>query len=160
MNLSGTSDIHELDFSVLHAPLKVPRTKPLILAIDDDPDNLLVLIHVLKRLNYDFITAMDGQSGLELAIEHQPDLILLDIMLPMLDGYEFVRRMKLIPEIASIPTVAVTALAGLEDLEKISLTGFVDQITKPYFIEELRVKIARWLSVCTGFLNSGCEGLV
>jgi two-component system, cell cycle response regulator DivK len=160
MNLSRASDIHGLDFSLLHAPLKVPKTKPLILAIDDDPDNLLVLIHVLKRLNYDFITAMDGQSGLELAIERQPDLILLDIMLPVLDGYEFVRRMKLIPEIASIPTVAVTALAGLEDLEKISLTGFVDQITKPYFIEELRVKIARWLSACTGLLNSGCEGLV
>ena len=135
------------------------RKNPLLLAVDDDPDNLLLLIHVLGRLGYDFITAMDGQSGLNLAVEHKPDLILLDIMLPKLDGYEFIQQMRLRPEVASIPTVAVTALARSEDRERISLAGFADQIVKPYLIEDLRVKIVRWLSTYTGLWGAGYEKL-
>jgi two-component system, cell cycle response regulator DivK len=145
MNPSMAAEVHELGVMPHHAPAHESRTKPLLLAIDDDPDNLLLLIHILKRLGYDFITAMDGQSGLDLAIGHHPDLILLDIMLPKLDGYEFMHQMKLYPETKFIPAIAVTALAKQEDCEKISLAGFVDLVVKPYIIEDLRVKLARWI---------------
>lgn len=147
------------NFPKFQLPPRESRRKPLLLAVDDDPDNLLVLIHVLMRLGYDFITAMDGQSGLDLAIQRQPDLILLDIMLPKLDGYEFVRQLRQHPEISATPTVAVTALARLEDREKISLAGFVDQITKPYLIEEIGVKLSRWLASYSGVWSRECEGI-
>lgn len=159
MNPDRVPDISELELGSVHLKSRSSRAKPLLLAVDDDPDNLLVLIHILKRLNYDFITATDGQSGLNLAIEHRPNLILLDIMLPKLDGYEFVKQLKLNSEVAAIPTVAVTALARLEDCEKIFMAGFVDQIIKPYFVDELRIKIAQWLSF-EGFWPTNFQRLV
>jgi two-component system, cell cycle response regulator DivK len=135
------------------------RKKPLLLAVDDDPDNLLLLIHVLGRLGYDFITATDGQSGLNLAIQYQPDLILMDIMLPQLDGYGFIQRMRMMPEIASTPAVAVTALAGAEDRERIFLAGFIDQIVKPYLLKDLQGKLTRWLGLQPEVWGGTCEQL-
>ena len=158
MNRYRESETHARKDSRQTMPAET-RKKPLLLAVDDDPDNLLLLIHVLGRLGYDFITATDGQSGLNLAVKHRPDLILLDIMLPKLDGYEFIQQMRRLPETASIPAVAVTALARAEDRERISLAGFVDQIVKPYLLEDLQVRLARWLGSQTGLWVAGCQQL-
>lgn len=119
--------------------------QPIVLAVDDNEDNLVLLNQVLMILGYSFISCRDGHSAILLAQNYQPDLILLDIMLPDLDGLEVVRQLKQDPQTSQIPIVAVTAMARPEDRERILAAGCVDYIKKPYIIDDLEITIRRFL---------------
>ena len=123
------------------------NNEPIILAVDDDEDNLVLLTEVLGPLNCLVMTATHGQTALRLAQAYQPDLILLDIMLPDLNGIEVVYRLKQNQETAKIPVIAVTALARLEDRDRLILAGCNDYISKPYILEDLEALIRHYLSL-------------
>lgn len=120
---------------------------PLILAVDDDADNLLLMTYTIEMLNCSVLTAVDGQSALEKAKTHQPDLILLDIMLSKLDGLELICQLKQHPRTSKIPVIAVTALARAEDKQRILQAGFDEYISKPYMLEDFESLICRYLNL-------------
>ena len=120
--------------------------RPLVLAVDDNEDNLGLISFTLDLFGFAFISAPDGQTTLELAQTHQPDLILLDIMLPDLDGIEVVRRLKQDLRTSSIKIIAVTALARDEDRDRILEAGCQDYISKPYMVDDLEALLRRYLT--------------
>lgn len=119
--------------------------QPLVLAVEDDDDNLLLIGYVLEAFGYRFMGQTDSQTALTLVKEHQPDLILLDILLPNVDGIKFVQQLKQDSMTCEIPVIAVTALARSEDRENILLSGFTDYISKPYMLDDLEALIHRHL---------------
>lgn len=119
--------------------------QPLILAVDDDEDNLLLLTEVLQPLNCSVVTATYGQEAVELAIELQPSLILLDVMLPDICGIEVLYQLKQNPQTMTTPVIAVTALAREEDREQLLQAGCDDYVSKPYMLEDLEAVICRYL---------------
>ncbi|MBW4594996.1 MAG: response regulator [Brasilonema angustatum HA4187-MV1] len=118
---------------------------PLILAVEDNEDNLLLLSYTLESLGCKLISQNDGLTTLLVAKEYQPDLILLDILLPGLSGIDIVRSLKQEPLTSHIVVIAVTALASTEDRERILSAGFNDYISKPYMIEDLEALVAHYL---------------
>lgn len=119
--------------------------KPLILAVDDDEDNLLLLAYALEPLDCNLLTATDGRTAFQKARTQQPDLILLDIRLPYMDGIEVVSQLRKDARTKTIPVIAVTALAGLEDRESLLQVGCDDYISKPYMIEDMEALVRRFL---------------
>ncbi len=101
-----------------------------ILIVEDNPDNMLT-VKVLLQENYDLIEAYDGKEGVELALLHIPDLILMDISLPVLDGIEAFKQIRKHPSLEHIPVIALTASALTEDREKILAEGFDHFLAKP-----------------------------
>lgn len=120
--------------------------QPLVLAVDDDEDSLLLLTEILRPMRCSFITATHGEAALLIAQAHQPKLILLDVMLPDLNGAEVVQRLRQNPQTRKIPVIAVTALAGAEDRKSLIVGGCDDYITKPYMLEDLEAIIYRHLN--------------
>ena len=102
-----------------------------ILVVEDNPDNLDLMVYLLSAFGYQAASAVDGQTGLALALLDKPDLIVCDVHLPRMDGYEVVRQLKADPECCSIPTVAVTALAMVGDRDRVLAAGFDGYLTKP-----------------------------
>lgn len=131
--------------TVLHSGLVTVNNKQIILAVDDNEDNLLLLTEVLKPLNCLVMTATHGQTALLLAQSYQPDLILLDVMLPDVNGTEVVQCLRQNQETAKIPVVAVTALAREEDRDRLILAGCDSYISKPYLLEDLEALIRQYL---------------
>jgi serine phosphatase RsbU (regulator of sigma subunit) len=107
------------------------RTPPLILIVDDNPANVEILQMRLAANNYDIITATDGESGLAMARDKQPDLILLDIMMPKLDGLAVCRRLKENPSLPFMPIIMVTAKADSKDIVAGLEAGGDEYLTKP-----------------------------
>ena len=107
------------------------RTPPLILIVDDNAANLEILQARLSAHNYGIITATDGEAGLAMAREKQPDLILLDIMMPKMDGIEVCRRIRSDPSLPFMPIVMVTAKAGSKDIVAGLEAGGDEYLTKP-----------------------------
>ncbi len=118
---------------------------PLILIVEDDPDNLLVLIFLLQQENYRIITATDGRSGFRLAVAKRPHLILLDIRLPVWDGYTCIKKLKRNAVTATTPVIAVTAATQPADQARIFRAGFANYIRKPYLFEHLLQAVATGL---------------
>jgi len=109
----------------------IPADKATVLVVDDTPDNLTLMSALLKE-RYKVKVANDGPRALRIAAsERAPDLILLDIMMPGMDGYEVCRRLKAAPATREIPVIFLTARAGTEDEEQGFALGAVDYITKP-----------------------------
>ena len=104
--------------------------RPVILAVDDVPDNL-ALVRALLRQRYEVRTAASGEQALAMVHSDPPDLILLDVMMPGLDGYETCSRLKADERFRRIPVLFLTARAEIEDEEKGFSLGAVDYITKP-----------------------------
>jgi CheY-like chemotaxis protein len=119
--------------------------QPLVLAVDDNEDNLQLLTQLLVLVECSFITATDGKTALLMAHNYQPDLILLDMMLPDLSGIEVACSLKQDSQTMEIPIVAVTAMARVEDKERFVLAGCNDYITKPYVIDDLEAIIRRYV---------------
>lgn len=116
-----------------------------ILIVDDNPANLGVLFNYLDSSGFEIMVAQDGESGLEKAEYNQPDIILLDALMPGLDGFEVCRRLKNSPLTSNIPVIFMTALTGAEDILKGFSVGAVDYVTKPIRQEELLARVATHL---------------
>ncbi len=112
-----------------------------ILLVEDNELNMDLISRRLKRKGYAVMIAVDGQQGVDLARSESPDLILMDLSLPMLDGLEATRRIKAAPETRSIPIVALTAHAMADDREKALAAGCDDYDTKPVEFNRLLGKI-------------------
>jgi len=112
-----------------------------ILIVEDNEMNLDMLSRRLARHGYDVITAVDGEQAVALAQSEMPDLILMDLGLPVLDGWEATRRIKAMPETRSIPIIALTAHAMAGDQQKAMRAGADDYDTKPIDFKRLVAKI-------------------
>ncbi len=123
-------------------PAKNDYPKPVILTVDDDPNNLSVLHDCLEELNYTILAAEDGESAVKRAEYALPDLILLDVMMPGIDGFETCRRLKANTNTKEIPVIFMTALAETGHKVKGLEMGAVDYITKPFQREEMLARIA------------------
>ena len=117
-----------------------------VLVVDDTEANVDILVDALGDL-YDVAVAMDGESALELIEEDPPDIILLDIMMPGMDGYEVCRTLKTDGRYAKIPVIFLTALTEIENKTKGFQMGAVDYITKPFEVLEVQARVKTHLSL-------------
>lgn len=116
-----------------------------ILYVEDNDDNVYVVRNRLTRAGYDVVVAVDGVQGIAMAREERPDLILMDLSLPELDGWEATRRLKAAPETRHIPVIALSAHAMAGDREQAMAAGCDDFDTKPIDFARLRGKIQAFL---------------
>ena len=119
----------------------IDRTMAKILLVEDNEMNRDMLSRRLTKRGYDVTMAVDGQEGVDSAVAHQPDLILLDMSLPVLDGWTAARMLKADPATAVIPIIALTAHALAGDREKAIEAGCEDYDTKPVDLARLIEKI-------------------
>jgi len=118
-----------------------------ILLVDDTPTNLSVLIDYLNEFGFEILIAVDGEGALTAAQAGQPDLILLDIMMPGMDGYETCKRLKNNPSTQDIPVIFISALSESMDKVKGFSSGGVDYITKPFQQDEVLARINTHLTL-------------
>jgi two-component system, cell cycle response regulator DivK len=116
-----------------------------ILVVEDQEDNRQILRDLLGNAGYELIEAADGEQALVAYAKQRPDLILMDIQLPVMDGYETTRRISADPESKSIPIVAVTSYALAGDEAKALAVGCNAYITKPYSPRALLAKVREFL---------------
>jgi two-component system cell cycle response regulator DivK len=115
-----------------------------ILIVEDVEYNRDLLVQLLED-EYEIVTAADGAAGIEAAARERPDLILMDLSLPGVDGWEATRRLKARPETEAIPVIALTAHAMQGDEERARACGCDDYLTKPIDEDQLFAKLARML---------------
>ncbi len=116
-----------------------------ILVVEDTEDNRQILRDVLSDAGYDLIEAGDGEEGVRMAAEFQPDLVLMDIQLPLVDGYEATRRIKADPASRHIPVIAVTSYALAQDEKRALAAGCSGYVAKPFSPRALLAKIREFL---------------
>lgn len=117
------------------------ETKPVVLVVDDTPDNV-ELLHTILRDDYKVRVATDGDKGIELAArDPRPDIILLDIMMPGISGYEVIRRLKEDAVTTAIPVIFITAKSQVEDEHKGLTLGAVDYVTKPFDPDIVKARV-------------------
>lgn len=122
-------------------------TRRCVLCIDDNPVNLKLITHILtKRPNIDLVTAHTPGLGIQLAMSHQPELILLDINMPGMDGYQVLEVLKRYARTTSIPIIAVTANAIPRDIEKGGTAGLAEYLTKPLDVGKFLAAVDRCLA--------------
>jgi two-component system cell cycle response regulator DivK len=116
-----------------------------ILVVEDNPDNRVLITDVLTSLDYEVIVAVDGEEGVSKANSEKPDLILMDLSLPVMDGWTATRHIKAMPELQHIKIIALTAHAMVGDREKALEAGCDDYVSKPIDLRELAGKLAQYL---------------
>ena len=116
-----------------------------ILVIEDQEDNRQIVRDLMAASGYELIEATTGEEGVAAAARERPDLILMDIQLPGIDGYEVTRRIKANPQLKSIPIIAVTSYALSGDDKKAFAAGCDGYVTKPYSPRLLLAKIREYL---------------
>ena len=116
-----------------------------ILVVEDQEDNRRILRDLLTSAGYEIIQAENGEEALAAAARERPDLILMDIQLPVLDGYEATRRIKADPDLKNIPVIVVTSYALSGDDGKAHAAGCDAYVTKPYSPRQLLAKIKEFL---------------
>ncbi|AXQ27371.1 hybrid sensor histidine kinase/response regulator [Solimonas sp. K1W22B-7] len=117
------------------------RPAPLVMVVDDNPANVQLLGQLLDGAGYNVVPATSGTQALERAASRQPDLVLLDMVMPGMDGYEVLRRLQQLPGLADLPVIFVTASDSLEDLARGFDLGAVDYVTKPFVAKELLARV-------------------
>src|SRR5262245_40972457 len=117
-----------------------------ILIVEDQEDNRTILRDVLSTAGYELIEALNGKDGVRLAKSERPDLILMDIQLPEMDGYEATKQIKSFAELKTIPIIAVTSYALSGDEPKARAAGCDGYIAKPYSHRELLAEVRKDLS--------------
>ncbi len=121
--------------------------KPIILVIEDNQENLELMVYLLSRYNFEVLVAQDGETGLEIMKREIPDLVICDIQLPKLNGYEIAKSAKADDQLKKIPLIAVTAYAMVGDKDKILSVGFDGYISKPIDPENFIKEIESYLSL-------------
>jgi two-component system, cell cycle response regulator DivK len=116
-----------------------------ILIIEDQEDNRAIMRDLLTGAGFELIEAMDGEEGVKLAQSERPDLILMDIQLPIIDGYEATRQIRAIGELKSIPIIAVTSYALSGDEAKTRAAGCNGYVAKPFSPRQLLAKVREFL---------------
>ena len=116
-----------------------------ILVIEDQADNRQILRDLLTNADFEVIEALDGEAGLAAAAAHRPDLVLMDIQLPGIDGYEVTRRLKADTLLQAIPVIAVTSYALAGEADNARAAGCDAYIPKPYSPRELLAKVREYL---------------
>jgi two-component system cell cycle response regulator DivK len=124
----------------------VCRVSKRVLIVEDQEDNRAILRDLLSKSGYDLIEATNGEEGVALAQSQRPDLILMDVQLPIIDGYEATRRIKSNAELRSIPVIAVTSYALSGDEAKARAAGCDAYVAKPFSPRQLLAKIREYLS--------------
>ena len=120
-----------------------------IMVVEDQEDNRQILRDLLGNNGYELIEAWDGEAALTTLASQRPDLILMDIQLPGIDGYEVTRRIKADPGLRGIPIIAVTSYALSGDAEKAFEAGCDAYVTKPYSPRQLLAKVREYLPLGT-----------
>lgn len=118
-----------------------------LLTVDDIPLNLVLVQKMLSRFNFQMRTATSGQQALDAVAEKKPDLILLDLMMPGIDGFEVIRRLRENPATANIQIVILSALNSQEDIVKGFNMGANDYIMKPIIMEKLLTCVINQMSI-------------
>ena len=119
--------------------------KKVILIVEDNLDLIYVLRKQVENLGFDTLLAVNGQIGVEMAAAHMPDLILMDILMPRMNGLEATRLIRQDPKTHAIPVLAVTVLPTHEDREKCLQAGCNDYLNKPFTHEQLGARIEKLL---------------
>ncbi|WP_216362495.1 diguanylate cyclase [Bowmanella denitrificans] len=127
--------------------IKMEFKQPTVLAVDDIPSNLDILVAHLIEEDIELMVALSGEEALALVHQRRPDLILLDIMMPGMDGYEVCRRLKQDPSTADIPVVFLSARDNEVDMEKGLSLGAIDYINKPFSIPVLKARLRNHLAL-------------
>ncbi|CAO3357460.1 response regulator [Azospirillum melinis] len=117
------------------------KRRDMILVVDDTPDTLGFLTEAIEQADLTVLVAVDGESALELVGQITPDLVLMDAVMPGLDGFETCRRLKQIPHLSHIPVIFMTGLSDTEHVVKGLEAGGVDYVTKPIVVDELIARI-------------------
>lgn len=117
-----------------------------ILVVEDNMDNMTLISDVLQSLNYDVLQAHDGEEGVSVAEQEMPDLILMDLSLPKMDGWTATRILKGNDTLKQIPIIALTAHAMVGDRERALEAGCDDYVSKPINIRELAGKLTQYLN--------------
>jgi DNA-binding response OmpR family regulator len=115
--------------------------RPLVLVADDDPDILNLVTLRLERDGYEVVRATDGEGALEQALERAPDLALLDVSMPKLDGYEVAQRLRAHERTREMPIIFLTARAQTSDVARGLEAGADDYVTKPFSTADLRLRV-------------------
>lgn len=123
------------------------REKPLILVVDDVEDGRIVICDFLELRGFELATAADGVEAVDKAFELRPDLILMDVWLPNMDGLEATRRIKADPRTAGVPIIALTAHALASARAEAEAAGCDGVITKPFFPRDLEREVRRRLGM-------------
>ena len=118
-----------------------------ILYVEDNPDNVYMLTRRLKKKGFELIIAGDGQEGIDKAIEESPDLILMDLSLPTMDGWTATAEIKKIDKVKDIPIIALSAHAMPEHRDRAIKAGCSDYDTKPVDIKRLLSKMAQFIEL-------------
>jgi two-component system cell cycle response regulator DivK len=116
-----------------------------ILVVEDQPDNRQIIRDMLAPTDYEITEAEDGEQALEAIAKQRPDLILMDIQLPVIDGYTATRKIKADPALRSIPIIAVTSYALSGEETKARQAGCDDYVAKPFSPRQLLAKIRQYL---------------
>jgi two-component system phosphate regulon response regulator PhoB len=117
-----------------------------VLIVEDDPDLLRFAQVTLRLGGYRALVATDGAAGLAVARKARPQLILLDLRLPGMDGWQVLRGLREAPSLATVPVVMLTASAGADDRDRALLAGAVDYLVKPFSADDLLAAVARALA--------------
>jgi two-component system, cell cycle response regulator DivK len=116
-----------------------------VLVVEDTEDNRQIIRDLLTSAGYEMLEAVTGEQGVAMAAEHRPDLILMDIQLPVLDGYEATRRIKANPALRHIPVIAVTSYALSGDEERAREAGCDAYVAKPFSPRLLLAKVREFI---------------
>lgn len=117
-----------------------------ILVVDDEPNIVRTVADRLKMKGYDVLTPADGEEGIQRALEQKPDLVLLDVMMPKLDGYGALERLRQMEETRRMPVIMLTARSQAEDVMRATSSGADDYVVKPFDFVALLEKIDQALS--------------
>ncbi len=121
-----------------------------VLLVEDNEDNRIIYSTVLRHVGYGVVEALDGVKAIELARSVKPDIILMDISIPEIDGWEATRILRQDPETKDIPIVALTAHALADDRERATALGFTSYLAKPVEPRAVVAEVRRWIGEGTG----------
>ena len=124
----------------------MPVNRGRILVVEDNSDNMMLITDLLQTLEYVVLQAGDGETGVAVAEAEQPDLILMDLSLPVMDGWTATRHIKSNPALEHIPIIALTAHAMVGDRERALAAGCDDYLAKPIDLSLLTVKITKLMT--------------